>query len=321
MNKNYNTWIVIVLIIVLGLFQYSYFKKVNDVQTSINQIRNEISAIRGDVSQQFYQINAEKADYLLDGIEFYDAKYSDSTKTYSTQMKISFSKLPADANCTLEVVSTSDHYPVQNNLYGPSAVYENQNDSQMVFGDAKIITLISDQKNIFTADLSLEYEKNYEYIFVIETPTQIFREKLGAIPLLEWIDPIYNAEVNYNEYGVRSPDNGYIKYTVNVYRLIDQINGNLFINDKILVYPDNERLNLKGISNISYKVLYDNAVIKEGVLEQTKNTYEFNENYQASNSAEFTAGINDDLAGKFTFEFTITGIDGKVTTLEKKMNY
>lgn len=321
MKKNYSTVVAIVLIIVLGFFQYSYFQKVSDVQTSVGQVMNEIRMIRSDISQQIYQLNAEKADYILDGIEFYDGKFTDDKKKYSTQMKITFSKLPADAAYSLEVLEYSKHYPIQNNLYGPSDAYIDENVKQMEYSAIKTVTLTSDQKNVYTADLNLSYEKNYEYTFVIETPTQVFREKLGVIPVLEWMDPIYNAEVYYNELGVRSPDNGYISYNINLYRALDQSNGNLLISDKILVYPDNERLKSNGISSITYKVIYENALIKEGNLSQSHNTYSFNENYEVHDTAKFTADINDDLSDKFIFEFTITDTEGKVTTFEKKMNY
>ena len=321
MKKNYSTLITIVLIIVFGLFQYSYFQKVNDVQTSVGQVMNEIRMIRNDISQQIYQLNAEKADYILDGIIFNDSKFADDKKKYSTQMRITFSKLPADAKYSLEVLEYSEHYPVQNNRYGPYDAYIDENVKQMEYSAIKTVTLTSDQKNVYTADLNLSYEKNYEYTFVIETPTQVFREKLGAIPVLEWMDPVYNAEVYYNELGVRSPDKGYINYNINVYRALDQSYGNLLINDKILIYPDNEWLNSKGISSISYKVLYENVLIKEGILKQSHDTYSFNEIYEAHDTAKFTANINDDLNDKFIFEFTITDIEGKVTMFDKKMNY
>ncbi|GAB6109120.1 hypothetical protein [Fusibacter bizertensis] len=321
MKKNYMIVLGIFLIMVFVLFQYSYFQKVNDVQYSIDQVTREISAIRSDISQQIYQLNAEKADYILDGVMFTDSKFTDDKKKFSTQMKITFSKLPANAICSLEVLESSDHYPIQYNLYGPYNEYNVDGVSQMKYSSFKTVTLLSDQKNIYTAGLNLSYEKNYEYTFVIETPMQVFREKLGAIPVLEWTDPIYNAEVNYSELGVRSPDDGYISYNINLYRALDQSSGNLLVNDKILIYPDNERLNSKGISSITYKVLYENALIKEGILDHSNNSYGNNEIYEAHDTAKFTADMNADLTNKFIFEFTITDAEGKVTTFERKLNY
>lgn len=303
MNSNMKNITKIILILALAfvlITQFVMLREINDLKSKVQYLHSEISGVSSKISNQTYTLQMENALYRLSGLEYEDVLVYKTPGVLAMKMLVKFDKLPADAEVKIAYRGTFDTLDA----------------SEQQYDTEQTVNLFERTTNVFLFDANFDVNKNYELSLIISGDGEQEREVLGVLPILEWSQNTHQIQVTTSHLGVNTPDNGTIKYK------LELIKNGLHAYENYsngLSYPVKSLYDFSKLENpfemdvveATYRIYYLDALIKEGKLESETQIEGY---WQVTDEAKFKANIQSDYAEGFRFEVDTVTSGGTVKT-------
>ena len=296
--------ILAISIVVMLVMQIAILREFNTIRMTMQHLQSQVNSVGSQISNQTYTFQQENALYHFSGIEFEDVKVHKTPGIINMKLYVGFDKLPADANVQLAYRGTSDSLEKNEQAFDP----------------VQTATLLESAPNVYFHEANFDVGKNYELSIIVNGNNEQVKEIIGVLPILEWSENPYGIQAKSNFMGVTTPDNGRFGYTIELFNAPEY---KAYYPDHGVapfksLYDFNQVENPFGMDVVeaTYRIYYDNLLIKEGKLEQQESVEGY---WQSTGETPFKADINSDYSRLFRIEvdtLTSSGILKTYSTSE-----